>query len=136
MKKTFIGFLAAVAIALVSWNCSGGSTPSDVAKKAIEYVQDKNYDGYVDLIHFEAKEGQNVEEQKEQLTTLMTEKLSKTLDMKGGIASYEILGEEIAEDGNSAVVKANIVYGDGDTKEEKFKMTKTADGDWKFDLNK
>lgn len=52
------------------------------------------------------------------------------------IASCEILSEEIAEDGNTAVVKAKITYGDGTTDDQKFKLVKNADGDWRLDAQK
>ena len=69
----------------------------------------------MDLIQIEEKKGKSVEEQKEQLLALLHGKLGPTLDKKQGIASCEILSEEIAEDGNTAVVKAKITYGDGQT---------------------
>ena len=107
-----------------------------MVEKSIEYVKAKNYEAYVDLIQIEEKKGKSVEEQKEQLLALLQGKLDQTLEKQQGIASCEILSEEIAEDGNTAVVKAKITYGDGTTDDQKFKLVKNADGDWRLDAQK
>lgn len=136
MKKSVFGILALVVMAVCFWSCGGGNPPSKVVEKSIEYVKAKNYEAYVDLIQIEEKKGKSVEEQKEQLLALLHGKLGPTLDKNQGIASCEILSEEIAEDGNTAVVKAKITYGDGTTDDQKFKLVKNADGDWRLDAQK
>ena len=136
MKKSVFGILALVVMAVCFWSCGGGNTPTKVVENSIEYVKAKNYEAYVDLIQIEEKKGKTVEEQKEQLLALLQGKLGPTLDKKQGIASCEILSEEIAEDGNTAVVKAKITYGDGTTDDQKFKLVKNADGDWRLDAQK
>lgn len=136
MKKSVFGILALVVMAVCFWSCGGSNTPSKVVEKSIEYVKAKNYEAYVDLIQIEEKKGKSVEEQKEQLLALLQGKLGPTLDKNQGIASCEILSEEIAEDGNTAVVKAKITYGDGTTDDQKFKLVKNADGDWRLDAQK
>lgn len=136
MKKSVFGILALVVMTVCFWSCGGGNTPSKVVEKSIEYVKAKNYEAYVDLIQIEEKKGKSVEEQKEQLLALLQGKLDQTLEKQQGIASCEILSEEIAEDGNTAVVKAKITYGDGTTDDQKFKLVKNADGDWRLDAQK
>ena len=136
MKKSVFGIIALVVMSVCFWSCGGGNTPSKVVEKSIEYVKAKNYEAYVDLIQIEEKKGKSVEEQKEQLLALLQGKLGPTLDKNQGIASCEILSEEIAEDGNTAVVKAKITYGDGTTDDQKFKLVKNADGDWRLDAQK
>lgn len=136
MRKTILGFIAVVPMMLITWSCGTANTPTSVAEKALEYIQDKNYEGYVDLIQIEEKEGQNIEEQKAQLTALISEKLGKTFDKKQGIKSWEIVSEELSEDGNKATVKVNITFGDDSTEEQKLKTIKDADGNWKLDAGK
>ena len=46
-----------------------------------------------------------IKQAREGLVSMMEEKADKTLEKNGGIKSIEIISEEIAEDGNSAVVK-------------------------------
>lgn len=136
MKKSVFGILALVVMAVCFWSCGGCNTPSKVVEKSIEYVKAKNYEAYVNLIQIEEKNGKTVEEQKEQLLALLQGKLDQTLEKQQGIASCEILSEEIAEDGNTAVVKAKITYGNGTTDDQKFKLVKNADGDWRLDAQK
>ena len=59
----------------------------------------------------------------------------KELEKKGGLKSFEVLSEEIAEDGNSAVVKFKQVYGNGEESEDEQKMVKV-DGKWLMDIGK
>lgn len=138
MRKNIFGFIVLAMMALLTWSCGGGdtATPTAVAEKAIECIQAGDYEGYVDLIAVKEADGKSIEEQKQQLTDLLKGKAASTIDKAGGIKSYEILSEEIAEDGNSAKVKAKLVYGDDSTKEQKFKILKTEDGEWKLDPKK
>ena len=135
MKKTFFSLLAVMAIALLMCSCGGvgGNTPTKVVEKSIKYIQGKNYEAYVDLIEF--KEGSS-QEDKEQFVAFLGGKVDMTLEKKQGLASYEIISEEISEDGASAVVVANITYGDGSSKEDKMKLIKNAEGEWKISMDK
>lgn len=135
MKKTFFSLLAVMTIALLMCSCSGvgGNTPTKVVEKSIKYIQEKNYEAYVDLIEF--KEGSS-QEDKEQFVAFLGGKVDMTLEKKQGLASYEIISEEISEDGASAVVVANITYGDGSSKEDKMKLIKNAEGEWKISMDK
>lgn len=83
-------------------------------------------------MNIEVKEGEDIENAKTMLVALMKEKGGKSMKEKEGIKSYEILSEEIAEDGNSAVVKVKIVYGNGTEDEQKIKLVKDKDGEWKL----
>jgi hypothetical protein len=66
---------------------------------------------------------------------MLQSKAAKTFDKKGGIDSYTLVSEEIAEDGNSAKVEYEITYGDGSKDSTKFNMVKV-DGDWKQEIKK
>lgn len=48
---------------------------------------------------------------------MLKEKVSKEYEKKGGIKDIEILSEQVAEDGNTAVVKTKYTYGNGETEE-------------------
>lgn len=64
MKKSVFGIFSLLVMALCFWSCGNNNTPSKVVEKSIEYVQDKNYEAYVDLIQIEEKGSKTVEEQK------------------------------------------------------------------------
>lgn len=134
MKKLFISMLVAV-VALTLWSCGPANTPSAVAEEACKCMQNEDYEGYADLMDLKKSEdGKGVE--KEQLAALLREKGTKTMEKKQGIKSYEVLSEEISEDGKSANVKMKIVYGNGDEDTQKMKLVKNDDGDWKLTMGK
>lgn len=136
MKKMFISFMAMVAL-LVTWSCGGANdTPTAVVEKAVQCMQDKDYEGYVNLIAIEEKEGESIEDQKKALASMIEGKAISTIEKQGGIASYEVLEETVAEDGNTAKVKVNITYGDGTKKEDTIKALKDKDGKWMLDPKK
>lgn len=134
MKKLFISMFVAV-VALTLWSCGPANTPSAVAEEACKCMQNEDYEGYADLMDLKkSDDGKGVE--KEQLAALLREKGSKTMEKKQGIKSYEVLSEEISEDGKSANVKMKIVYGNGDEDTQKMKLVKNDDGDWKLTMGK
>lgn len=134
MKKLFISMFVAV-VALALWSCGPANTPSAVAEEACKCMQNEDYEGYADLMDLKKSEdGKGVE--KEQLAALLREKGTKTMEKKQGIKSYEVLSEEISEDGKSANVKMKIVYGNGDEDTQKMKLVKNDDGDWKLTMGK
>lgn len=134
MKKLFISMFVAV-VALTLWSCGSANTPSAVAEEACKCMQNEDYEGYADLMDLKKSEdGKGVE--KEQLAALLREKGTKTMEKKQGIKSYEVLSEEISEDGKSANVKMKIVYGNGDEDTQKMKLVKNDDGDWKLTMGK
>lgn len=48
MKKSVFGIFGLLVMALCFWSCGNSNTPAKVVEKSIEYVQDKNYEAYVD----------------------------------------------------------------------------------------
>ncbi len=132
MKKIF-SMLAVVMAMCALTACGGGNTPSSAVSKAYDAFIDKDYPAFVDCL---AGSENATEKERQEMLELIEWKGQASIEENGGIASYEILSEEIAEDGQSAVVKAKITYGDGKVKEEKSKVVKNADGDWKLSLDK
>ena len=137
MKK-FLYIVMVVAIAVAVASCGGGAaaTPGAAAKKYAQYMADGNYDKFIEGIHIPADTpAEEVEQSKAMLGALLAEKGSETLEEKGGIEKIEVLSEEIAEGGGTAVVKMRYTYGNGETSEEAMEMVR-AGGEWKIELNK
>ena len=133
MKKLFFSMFVAV-VTLTLWSCGSANTPSAVAEKAVKCIQKADYEGYVDLMNLKkTDEGNN---EKEQLVALLREKGTKAMEKKQGLKSYEVLSEEISEDGNSATVKMKMVYGDGSEDTQDLKLVKNDDGDWRLTMGK
>ena len=78
---------------------------------------------------------EELQQAKEQWRALLEEKSAKTIEQQGGIASFEILSEEISEDGNSATVTYKQVFGNGTEDDGTQKMVKK-EGKWLMDINK
>ena len=133
MKKLFISMFVAV-VAFTLWSCGPANTPSAVAEEACKCVQNEDYEGYVELM--DLKETKNQESEKEQFVAMLREKGTKTMEKKQGLKSYEVLSEEISEDGKSATVKMKVVYGDGSEDTNKIKLVKNDKGEWKVSLGK
>ena len=66
---------------------------------------------------------------------MLKEKVSKEYEKKGGIKDIEILSEQVAEDGNTAMVKTKYTYGNGETEEGEQQMVKK-DGKWLMSIGK
>ena len=129
MKKLFFSMFVAV-VTLTLWSCGNANTPSAVAEKAVKCIQKADYEGYVDLMNLKkTDEGNN---EKEQLVALLREKGTKAMEKKQGLKSYEVLSEEISEDGNKATVEMKIVYGNGEEKTDKVKLKKNDKGEWRI----
>ncbi len=116
-------------------SCGGADTPTAVAEKSIQCLQDGDYEGYVDLLQLEVDEGEDLNQKKESAVVLIREKAKEFIEKQEGIKSYEVLSETIAEDGNSAKVEMNVVYGNGKEDKQTVKLVKV-DDEWKVDFNK
>ena len=120
MKK-LIG-LAVVAFALVCISaCSSSNSPEDVVKKALTALQKGNYDAFASTYNLSAEE-------QEQLSALAKEKISQSLESKGGIKSFKVTDTQI--NGDEATVKVHTIYKDGSEEDETMKLKKV-DGEWK-----
>lgn len=139
MKKILSVTVLVMALAMLV-ACGGGNTPSSVVEKSMKCLQDKDYEGYVDLLYIDVKEGEDPEVQRNAVASMIASKADQTLAKKQGIKGYEILSEEVtlAEENKpeTAVVKVKIEYGDASTKEETVKLKKDNAGDWKIDMGK
>lgn len=127
MKRIASMIVAAMLVACCMVSCKQ-NTPSAVAADCIELVKAGDYKAYVETYDMSA-------EDKAQLTEILELKGKETIEKAGGIQGYEILEEQIAEDGAKATVKVKINYGNGESDESTFAFAKV-DGEWKQVLEK
>ena len=134
MKKVIYFSLFVFALGFLT-ACSSGS-PAQAAKKYAEYMESGDYDKFVDGIAFsDTATEEEVKQQKEMILALLQEKGQKSMEEKGGLKKVEIISETISEDGNTAKVILKQTYGNGDTEDANYDMTKK-DGRWKMVIKK
>lgn len=130
MKKMIAIMTLCLMMVGVMVSCCGDSnTPTAVAIKSMKCIQEKDYEGLVNLVNAS-------EQEKQGLLALFQEKLSKQDEKNGGIKSFEAINEEIDEEKGTAVVTMKVLYNDGSEKEQKTKLEKDEKGDWKLSLKK
>ena len=122
MKKFFSFVLAALVVCSFAFvGCKGGAdSPSKVVEKAMKCAVDKDYEGMVKYFD----DGTGTEEEMKQAAAF----IGMVYEMAGGLKDYEILGEEISEDGMTATVKMKITTGSGDERETEGELEKTDKG--------
>lgn len=125
-----LGLMLVAVLAMVS--CTP-STPGAALKDYMSALSDNDYEEFINGCNI--SEADSDKEIREGLVAMVQEKGSKTIEKKGGLKETEIVSEEIAEDGNSAVVTFKQHYGDGSVKEDTQKMVKV-DGKWLMDIGK
>lgn len=134
MKKIlYLSLMAIVSLLIAS--CSNNS-PGSALKHYMDAMNDKNFEEVADGIAF--KEGLTPEQQqqvREGWITLLQDKAEKSAEQQGAIKSFEIISEEISEDGTTAKVKYKQVFEDGTEKEGTQAMVKR-DGKWLMDVGK
>lgn len=135
MKKILFSSLMAIVCFLIA-SCSSTDTPGQALSHYMDALKNKNYEEVVNGIAFPDKlTPEELQQAKEQWRALLEEKSAKTIEQQGGIASFEILSEEISEDGNSATVTYKQVFGNGTEDDGTQKMVKK-EGKWQMDINK
>ena len=127
-----LGLMLVAVLAMVS--CTP-STPGAALKHYMSALSDKDYEEFVEGVKLSETDAAKAQEARDGLVAMIKEKGAKTPDEKGGLKEIEIVSEEIAEDGNSAVVTFKQHYGDGSVKEDTQKMAKV-DGKWLMDIGK
>ena len=137
MKKLLYSF-AAIAISLLIANCGGkgGNSPSDIEKSIYTKMQKGNYEKAAELLvkNLDSNKEATTEEQA-QLIKAFGEKAKQSAEAKGGIKSFEVVEENIAEDGQSGTVTTKVVFNDGTDKTETTKYVKKETG-WKISMGK
>lgn len=134
--KNLFGFMVAVVAMLAMASCGGGgNSPKGVAEQFIKAVQKQDGKKMAELVYYEEGKAPKSDAEKDQVAAMMQSKASTTYANNGELNSYEILSEEISEDGTEAVVEAKMEF-EKKTSEDKIKLKKDADGDWKIDMSK
>ena len=118
-------------LAVITVSCSKSNSPKDVATSFIQAMKNKNYEKAADCFYYEGTKDE-IKADKAQVLAFM-EKAGQSIEKDGGIKSYKI--NSVEEDGDTAIVKGEITYGNGDVKEDEIE-TKKVDGKWYIDLSK
>ena len=123
MKK-LLSLVAVICAMVVLGSCGEPASPSATIDKALTCIQNKDSKGYVALL--------KVDDSQKAMMESIADKAFKAADEKGGLKSWTIKSEEIAEDGQTAVVKADLVYGNSETPDEKSYDLVLDNGEWKL----
>lgn len=128
MKQVKIILFALCAILLTS---CGGSKPGKTVENFLGNIQKEKYTEAAQLIYIEdSAEAEEV--------TAICEKLGSYTKEQGGIKSYEVLSENIAEDGNTATVKVQVIYNgmpEGTEPDINNYCMRKVDKQWKIDIS-
>lgn len=119
------------ALCAVLFAACGGPKPSDTACKYLDCLKDGKYEDAAKLL--KVTDDATAEE-----TVQLCQKMGAVIAGEGGIDKYEVVSEEIAEDGQTAVVKINITYKepkhtDANSDPVEFNMVKV-DKKWYVDM--
>lgn len=134
MKKLITHLLFIFIIATSFISCTP-STPSGAMEEYLSSLKSGDYEEFVNGINFSETDPAKVKESREMLISLIKEKGEKEFEKKKGIKKFEIISENISEDGKSATVEYVTHFGDGSDKKEKSQMI-NIDGKWMMDMNK
>ena len=133
MKKIFTILFAALlagSFAFVSCGQSGDTTgtatskkdsPSKITEKAMKALKNKDYEGAVRYMA-------GIEDATDEDISQMAALIGMIYEANGGLKDYEILSEEISEDGQNAVVGIKYTFGNGETNEDTEKLMLTEKG--------
>ena len=121
MKK-ILGFTLIVAALAIFAACSSSSNgPEAVVKKSITAIQKGDYKAFAATYNLS-------ESDQEMLAGLAEEKISQSINEKGGIKSFDITESNI--EGDEATVKVHYLYKDGSEEDETMNL-ELVDGEWK-----
>ena len=118
-------------LAVVAVSCSNSNSPKGIAEKFVQAMKSKNYEKAADCYYYEGTKDE-IKADRAQMVAFM-EKAGQSMEKQGGIKSYKI--NSVEEDGDTAVVKGEITYGNGEVKEDEI-LTKKVAGKWYIDLDK
>lgn len=121
MRKLFSFAVLAVALTCLYACSSKGDSPEAVVKKSITALQKGNYDAFAATYDLS-------ESDRKQLAGMAEEKISKSINEKGGIKSFKITDTQI--NGEEAIVNVHMIYNDGSEEDDTMKLKKV-DGEWK-----
>ena len=124
-------FACVCVFLLAACGGAGANTPTAVAENYLSELKAGNYEAMLDQLYFKQEMSDT---DKEQLVAMCKGKMEDTIEKNGEIKGWEITSEEIAEDGQKAVVKYTLKHENKDV-EDKLKLI-NVDGEWKVDSGK
>ena len=133
MRKTLAIVLGLIAVLVIS-SCSK-ATPRDVAEQSVQYLKDKKFDKYVDLIYFEEEVNGNKEllkDKKDSMRDLIQNKYNMSVQENGSIKDFSFVDEEVKD--STAVVRLQVDYTSGKSDTQKVNLRKIPSGDWRIDF--
>ncbi|NNG28012.1 MAG: DUF4878 domain-containing protein [Ignavibacteriaceae bacterium] len=108
----------------------GSSSPSDVVKISAGNIADEDYDALVTL--YVKKNGEALSEEEQDKVKAIMPQMKEEIDKKGGIKEVIIIEETISEDGTTATVNSQLVFGDGEKSNEDKSELLLVNGNWKI----
>lgn len=134
MKKAI--YCGAILCGMLLLAACSPSTPGKALVKYCEYVEQGEFEKFVDGIAFEGDEDPaQVAANKAQLASVLKEKSEESLKERSGVKEFEVVSESFSEDGKAATVRLKTVYGNGEIEESDNAMI-LQDGVWKMKLVK
>lgn len=128
--KRFFYFLCAMCMMVLFASCT--NTPTSAVESYLDHYKNGEYKAMVDEMYFKKN---MTDKDKAELVQLLEDKADETIEKKGKISHYQINSEVYSADSLTATVKYTLVYGNGDTEDEKAKVVKVNDK-WMVDSNK
>ena len=119
-------------VAVLAIGCTH-SSPKSVAKAYLKAIQKKDAKKAADCFYYDKSQSKEDLELAHKTMENIAEKAIKGIDEEGGIESFKITNVE--ENGDKAVVKGTVKYGNGN-EEEKNISTVKKDGKWYVDDSK
>jgi ABC-type glycerol-3-phosphate transport system substrate-binding protein len=136
MKTLRLLMVALIASTITLVSCGGGSgaakndTPGQVVEKSYKLLQDKEYEKAAAMFCNKGK--MLTEEEAEKIEGMMAWATTEH-QKKDGIKEVIIIEETLVGDEQTAKVKYNIVFNNGDEDDRKQALTKI-DGKWYLDV--
>ena len=130
MKKVIHTLMALLVVATMSLAGCGSQAPADTPRAAVEQFLNTIVKGDI-----KAALGmvQGADEATEEEKAFVVNLYQTTLDELGGVTSYEITDEKLANDGVNAKMKVKYVYGNGEERTSVEHVVKTEKG-WAVQL--
>lgn len=128
MKKVLLSMVMCLFLMALVTSCGHDNTPRGVAEAAAKCLKNEDYKGLAKLADVSDSE-------RDAFKSILESKVSKNLEQKGGLDSYEILDEKINEEAGTATVRVKYNYGNGSSNTESVRLVKR-EGDWKLKAGK
>ena len=124
--KRILPIIAIVAALFTMSACSSPKGPEAVAMKAFTAIQKGDFDAYAATFNLS-------ESDQKTLSGMAQEKITESINAKGGIKKFEVADSQVNED--NATVTMHVIYKDGSEDDQQMSFVKV-DDQWKQELNK